>query len=364
MADFVSRGKNRALSRRGAFFLTIMYTSLSASWKGEQAFMVKDEVLCALEQSRGTRLSGGQLARELGVSRTAIWKAIEALRAEGILVESSQGSGYCLLPEDDSLTAAGVSALLETETFGRDVLILAETGSTNTTIKEDYAASRAEGFTLIAHRQTAGRGRLGRGFSSPPGGGLYMSILLKPRLSLSKLNFITFAAAVAVCRAIKALCGFQPQIKWVNDVLMEDKKLCGILTEAAVEGETGAVDYAVLGIGINLRLDRQALPEDVRAVAGSLADFSEHVPRRAQLAASVLWELEQLYRVLNSGDTAPLFAEYRTLLCCLGKPVQVVTAADSYAAICEDINAQGNLIVTRPNGQQEILSSGEISIRL
>lgn len=326
--------------------------------------MVKDEVLRALEQSRGTRLSGGQLARELGVSRTAIWKAIEALRAEGILVESSQGSGYCLLAEDDSLTAAGVSALLETETFGRDVLILAETGSTNTAIKEDYAASRAEGFTLIARQQTAGRGRLGRSFSSPPGGGLYMSILLQPCIPLSRLNFITIAAAVAVCRAIHALCGFQPQIKWVNDVLMDGKKLCGILTEAAVEGETGGVDYAVLGIGINLRLDRQALPEDVRMVAGALADFSQNVPRRAELAAKVLWELEQLYRVLNSGDTAPLLSEYRALLCCLGRQVQVKTAAGSYQAVCQDINAQGNLIVIDLEGRQQTLSSGEISIRL
>ncbi|MGN1008420.1 MAG: biotin--[acetyl-CoA-carboxylase] ligase [Butyricicoccus sp.] len=326
--------------------------------------MVKDEVLRALERNRGTRFSGGRLAQELGVSRAAVWKAIEALRADGLAIESTPGGGYCLSADDDSLTAAGVASLLETEVLGRDLLVVPETGSTNTTIKQEYAASRAEGFTLIAEQQTAGRGRLGRTFCSPPGGGLYMSLLLRPHLPLDRLNFLTIAAAVAVCRAIESTAGFRPGIKWVNDVLMDGKKLCGILTEAAIEGETGAIDYAVLGIGVNLRLDRAALPDDVCAVAGALSDFTDTVPRRAALAAAILRELERVYRLLNAGDTAAVLAEYRALLCCLDQPVRVVSPAGSYDAVCRGVNDQGNLIVERPDGTRDTLRSGEISIRL
>lgn len=326
--------------------------------------MVKDEVLRALERNRGTRFSGGRLAQELGVSRAAVWKAIEALRADGLTIESTPGGGYCLSAEDDSLTTAGVAALLETEVLGRDLLVVPETGSTNTTIKQEYAATRAEGFTLIAEQQTSGRGRLGRTFCSPPGGGLYMSLLLRPRLPLDHLNFLTIAAAVAVCRAIESTAGFRPGIKWVNDVLMDGKKLCGILTEAAIEGETGAIDYAVLGIGVNLRLDRAALPDEVRAVAGALSDFTDTVPRRAALAAVLLRELERVYRLLNAGDTAAVVEEYRALLCCLDRPVRVVSPVGSYDAVCRGVNDQGNLIVERPDGTCDTLSSGEISIRL
>ena len=177
-----------------------------------------------------------------------------------------------------TLTAAGVSALLTTKVFGRDLVVVPEIGSTNTAIKQEYAAGRAEGFTLIAEQQTAGRGRLGRTFCSPAGGGLYMSVLLRPRMPLERLNFITIAAAVAVCRAIDQTCGIHPEIKWVNDIFMNGKKLCGILTEAAIEGETGSIDYAVLGIGANLRLDSAALPEEVRTVAGALARLHRACP--------------------------------------------------------------------------------------
>lgn len=326
--------------------------------------MVKDEVLRTLEENRGVCFSGSRLAQELGVSRAAVWKATQALRADGLDIHATPGSGYALAAQDDSLTAIGVRSLLETHTLGRDLVVVPETGSTNTTVKQTYAATRGEGFTLIAGQQTAGRGRLGRTFFSPPDGGLYMSVLLRPRLPLAQLSFLTIAAAVAVCRAVEATCGFLPGVKWVNDVLMDDKKLCGILTEAAIEGETGAIDYAVVGIGINLRLDRDALPAEVLAVAGALADFTDIRPRRAALAAAVLRELETVYEPLATGDTTVLLDSYRALLCCLGREVRVIAPTGSYDAVCLDINAQGNLIVQRTDSEIITLTSGEISIRL
>ena len=326
--------------------------------------MVKDQVLHALERRRGERLSGAQLARELGVSRAAVWKAIESLRADGLLIDSAPGGGYCLASADDSLTAAGVSALLDTQTLGRDLLVLPETDSTNSAIKRDYAAVRPEGFTLIAERQTAGRGRLGRTFHSDAGTGLYLSVLLRPRIPLEQLNFLTIAAAVAVCRAIEAQCGLSPQIKWVNDVFFHGRKLCGILTEASIEGETGCIDYAIAGIGINLRLDRSALPEEVRGIAGALADFTDAVPRRAALAASLLGALEQVYDDLCAGRTAGILEAYRSRLCYLDQPIRVIAPGGSYEAVCRGVNDAGNLLVERADGRLETLQSGEISTRL
>lgn len=325
--------------------------------------MVKEEVLRALETHRGARLSGGRLAQELGVSRAAVWKAIETLRAEGLRITSTPGGGYCLETADDSLTAAGLGALLRTQTLGRDVLVLAETGSTNTEMKQEYAPHKAEGFTLIAEHQTAGRGRLGRSFVSPAGGGLYMSVLLRPKLPLEQLSLLTLSAAVAVCRAVEALCGLEPQIKWVNDILLDGKKLCGILTEASIEGETGLLDYAVVGIGLNLRLDRAALPDEVRAIAGCLADFTDNVPRRAALAAEILGQLETVYQDLCAGQRDAVLDAYRARLCYLGQPIRVLAPGGAYDAVCRGVNDAGNLLIERPDGTRETLQSGEISTR-
>ena len=335
----------------------------NTTWKGIGFFMVKDEVLRALENSRGLRISGGRLAQELGVSRAAVWKAIESLRAEGMQIASTPGGGYCLPASDDSLTAPGVSALLHTHCFGHDLIVLPETDSTNTAIKQHYAATKGEGFTFIAERQTAGRGRLGRCFHSSSGLGLYLSVLLRPKMPLEHLNFLTIAAAVAVCQTIETCCGLCPQIKWVNDVLLDGRKICGILTEASIEGETGCIDYAIVGIGVNFRLDRESLPPDVQAGAGALADFTDELPRRAVLAAELLNQHETLYDHLCAGRTDEVLAPYRKRLSYLDQPIRVLAPAGAYDAICRGVNDAGNLLVERPDGTRETLQSGEISTR-
>lgn len=323
---------------------------------------VKEEVLKELEARRGAMVSGGALSERLGVSRTAVWKAITALRADGLEIDSVPGGGYRLRQGDDSLTADGVRALLHTRVLGSEVLVLPEVSSTNTVMKQEYAAVKPEGFALLALRQSGGRGRLGRTFASPDGG-MYLTVLLRPRLELRDLQFLTIAAAVAVCRAIEDTCGFRPGIKWVNDVLMEGKKLCGILTEASIVGETGALDYVVVGIGINLRFDLGNTPE-LAGIVGSLGDFCEKAPRRAELTAVVLTRLEEQYLKIQAGKTGEVIAAYRQHLCCLDQPVLVLENGSEAPAVCTGVSEEGHLLVTMEDGTRRELRSGEISIRV
>lgn len=322
---------------------------------------VKDAVLQALEQARGERLSGGRLAAQLGVSRAAVHKAIGALRSGGLAIDGVPGEGYRLSSEDDSLTTAGVAALLDTDCIGRDLLVVPSLTSTNTVLKERYL-DHPHGFVLLAEEQTGGRGRLGRSFASPAGTGVYLSILLHPTLPLAHIQFVTIAAAVAVAEAIEQTAGFPPQIKWVNDVLMNGRKLCGILTEATIEGESGAVSSLVIGIGVNLR-PNPAWPDEVRAVAGALSEFGA-VPRRAALCAAILSHFERAYTLLEQGRETEVLERYRSRLCCIGREITVISPAAKYEAWCTGLDESGHLLVRDANGQEHTLSTGEISIRL
>lgn len=322
---------------------------------------VKQAVLQALEQARGARLSGGRLAQQLGVSRAAVHKAISALRCEGLAIDGVPGEGYLLAASDDSLTAAGVQTLLDTIAFGQHMQVLPSLSSTNTVLKERFL-DQPHGFTLLAEQQTSGRGRLGRSFSSPAGTGIYMSILLHPTIAVSQIQFATIAAALAAAQAIEQTAGFRPAIKWVNDILMQGRKLCGILTEAMIEGETSTVNALVVGIGINIH-PNPAWPADVRAVAGALSEFGQ-APRRAALAAAVLSAFERCYALLESGNQSQLIAQYRAQLCCIGSPITVIGPTERYDAVCIGLDDNGHLLVRGAEGQTVTLSSGEISIRL
>ena len=322
---------------------------------------VREAVLLMLEQARGARLSGGLLADRLGVSRAAVHKAIGVLRSEGMAIDGVPGRGYRLAPEDDSLTTAGVQALLGTVFVGRDMLAIPSLTSTNTVMKERYL-DRTHGFVLLAGEQTAGRGRLGRTFCSPAETGVYLTILLHPVLPLTHIQLVTIAAAVAVTEAIKQTAGFAPQIKWVNDVLMNNRKIAGILTEATVEGESGAVSSLIVGIGVNLR-PSSTWPAPVRAVAGALSEFGTP-PRRATLAAAILSRFEQAYRLLDEARQGELLQQYRSRLCCLDRQVTVTGPAVSYEALCTGLDDNGHLLVRDMRGETHILSIGEISIRL
>ncbi len=324
--------------------------------------MVKEKVLQVLEQHRGELISGGMLSRELSVSRTAVWKAICSLRNEGFPIESVAGGGYRLSENSDTLSEAGISFHLNTKDIGRKLDVFSQIDSTNNYLKL-HAAELDHGHTVVADSQTAGRGRRGRSFSSPPTSGVYLSILLHPTLPLERINLITIGAAVAICHAIEEVAAFTPTLKWVNDVLMDGKKLCGILTEAAVEAETGALSYAIVGIGINVHHPEGGYPPELRHIAGCLEEFSAQTVQRNLLVAHFLNHMERCYQLIATGDTAALITDYRSYMHFLGQEIRVIANDHMEPAMALDINEQGHLIIQQ-NGERKTLLSGEISIRL
>ena len=308
--------------------------------------MLRDEVLSLLKS--GEELSGEAMSQTLGVSRAAVWKAIEALRGEGYAISSAPRRGYRLEGSPD-LLSAGELAAVAGRRVGKELVCLETVDSTNNEVKRRAVDAVPDGLGVLAGEQTGGRGRRGRSFVSPAGKGLYLSALLRPDCPLEQVSALTAWTAVAVCDAVEELCGIRPGIKWPNDVILDGRKLCGILTEATIEGETGTVSSLVVGIGINLH-PNPAWPEEVQAVAGAISDFGKP-PRRAELAAAVLNHFEDVYMLLEQGKEPELLEQYRERLCCIGRPVTVISPAGRYEAECVGLDEEAHLLVKTADGQ-------------
>lgn len=233
--------------------------------------------------------------------------------------------------------------------------------STNTVLKGLAEAGEAEGLCLIAEEQTAGRGRLGRSFFSPPGSGLYMSLLLRPTLPAADAVNITACAAAAVAEAVESLAPVRAEIKWVNDIVVDGRKVCGILTESSLNAERGRLDWLVVGIGINTRPPAEGFPEELRTIAGS-AFGSEPIPElRCRLAAAVLDRLMLSYRNLKSRE---IYEEYRRRSLIPGKEIWIQNPGkEPEPAFALDIDEDYALIVRMPDGSIRRLNAGEVSIR-
>ena len=230
---------------------------------------VKSRLLELLEQHKGETLSGEILAGELSCTRAAIWKAVKSLREMGYRIEAGPNRGYMLARDTDVLSAEGLRLYLEDPQT--EIEIFEEVASTNQTAKELAVAGKAgHGSLVLARSQQAGRGRRGRSFFSPKDAGLYLSVIIKPESTLTESLLLTCAAAVAVCRAVKQVYGLELSIKWVNDLYYQGKKVCGILTEAVTDFESGSIEFAVIGIGLNLFQGKEPLPLELREKAGVL----------------------------------------------------------------------------------------------
>ena len=269
--------------------------------------MLRDEVLALLKAREGKPLSGEEMSRALGVSRAAVWKAMESLRDEGYVISSAPRRGYAL-------------------------------------------------------EQTGGRGRRGRSFVSPAGQGLYLSVLLRPRCPLEEVSTLTAWTAVAVCNAVERVCGVRPGIKWPNDVILDGRKLCGILTELELEAETAALRHVVVGVGINLTQTAADFGPEVAPVAVSLAQALGRAPRRAEMAAAVLAALDELYAAFPA-ERAAWLERYRADCLTLGRTVRLLRAGEEEEAFAEAVDDAFALVVRRADGSREAVSSGEVSVR-
>ncbi len=326
---------------------------------------LREEVLDKLEDYKGEFISGEVLAAELNVTRNAVWKAVRALRSDGCRIEAVPNRGYRLTSDTVTITKNGIIKYLRSpDSF--NINIYGSLDSTNTQLKRAALDGAPEGTVIIAERQSAGRGRLGRSFFSPPHGGIYMSILLRPLVSLpgllpSDAVMITSAAAVAVCRAIEEVTSKHVLIKWVNDVYYQNKKICGILTEGAVSLEANGFDYIIVGIGINVLGGE--LPRELEGIAGALYDArdQEYTNRiRHKIVARILDNFSDIYR----GGLRSFVPEYRRRSLILGKDVNVIQGDTARPGKAVGINDDCSLSVLFENGEMESISSGEVSVRL
>ncbi len=324
---------------------------------------MKNRVLELLEEGRGDYVSGQELARRLKVSRNAVWKAIDELRGDGFEISAVTRRGYCLSAESDRLTVPGIRPWLTPETRpGADLIRVYDClESTNRTAKELAVAGAGHGTVVIAEKQTGGRGRYDHSFSSPAGG-LYMSLILRPeKLPFENLAFVTTWAAVAVCEAVEEVTGKKPSVKWINDLLLDGKKICGILTEGVMDFESGSIGWIVLGIGVNVRSKPEDFAVELRPIVGSIDPEGKIPAARCRLAAGIV------NRTL--GEHIPtqkeILAAYRQRLGMLGKTVTVLRPGEEdFRATATDLNESGHLIVKKEDGSLMALSSGEIHIQL
>lgn len=324
--------------------------------------MNQDKILMLLIQADGS-ISGEEMSRSLGVTRAAVWKGIEALRGAGYEIDSIHGQGYRLVSSPNRLSAGAIQARLRPDSrVGSEIVCLEQVDSTNTYLKRRGAEGAPHGLAAVAEEQTGGRGRRGRRFESPKGAGLYLSVLLRPDCLPVEAVTLTAWVGVAVCDAVEQAAGVRPQIKWTNDIILNGKKLCGILTEMSVEGETGAVDYVVAGMGTNVGETAAFFTQAGLAdIATSLA-IEGHGVDRCVLAAALLGALDRMAGDFPRGK-ARWLAQYRADCLTPGHEVRLIGPDGERPARAVAIDDNFGLVVAYPDGTTGTVTSGEVSVR-
>ena len=318
----------------------------------------KGSILSLLEKRRGEFLSGEEIAAKLNLTRTAVWKAVRALENDGHDIVALRNKGYCLSVSSDIISAVGVKKYLNENCSNFRIEVFPTLTSTNTYAREKADCGEKEGYVVIAASQTDGKGRKGRSFYSPPGSGLYMSVLLRPTdLAASDAVKITTIAAVAVCEAIESLSDDKAEIKWVNDVFSGGKKVCGIFTEAAFSLESDCIDHAVLGIGVNVSEPEGGFPPELKDIVGCV--HLSTCDGKNRLAAEILNRFSEYYFSRKN-----YVDKYRARSMVIGKKVLVLRNDEAVQAVATGIDDKCRLIVEYGNGSVEHLSSGEISVKI
>ena len=320
---------------------------------------MKSEILRLLKESN-TYISGQQLCEQFQVSRTAVWKVIDQLKKEGYQIEAVRNKGYRLIDSPDVMSKAEIESLMDTKWAGSNVVYYDEIDSTNNRAKEAGDNKAPHGTLFVADMQVAGKGRRGRVWQSPAGSSIYMTILLYPEISPLKAPQLTLVMAIAVAEGIKEVTGLDTKIKWPNDIVVNGRKICGILTEMSTEIDY--INHVVIGAGINVNQDD--FPEDIRKTASSLKMELGKQVKRSELIAAIMKSFEKDYEIfVKTEDLSGLQELYNSMLVNLDRDVKVLEPGNDSEAHALGINKTGELIVRTAEGEEKEIYAGEVSVR-
>ncbi|NLL06112.1 MAG: biotin--[acetyl-CoA-carboxylase] ligase [Clostridiaceae bacterium] len=328
---------------------------------------MKREILLNLKNSPLEYISGEHLSTVLGVSRTAIWKVINELKKEGYVIESSSKKGYRLSSTSDVLNSFEISQELKTKTLGRNIVYLDSVDSTNNYAKKAALEGCEEGTLVVADNQTCGRGRLGREWNSPDKKGVWMSLVLRPEISFDEVQIITLAASVAVVQALYEVAQIEAGIKWPNDIIINGKKVCGILVEMNMEIDR--INFLVLGIGLNVNQEKEDFSQELLDRAISLKMYmdqnanNQKILKRNEIIATILLKFEEIYDKVKCRAFEDIITEWKRYSVTLGKEVNITHKSKQYRGVAQDITKDGKLIVKCVNGSVIEVFSGEVSVR-
>ena len=320
---------------------------------------MKEEILRLLRSADGY-ISGQELCNRFGVSRTAVWKAINQLKEAGYEIEAQQNKGYKLMAAPDLMTEAEIKSLMHTEWVAKEVLYFDTIDSTNIKAQELAENGYPSGTLVVADKQESGKGRRGRSWVSPSGTGVFMTLMIKPDINPNNASMLTLVAALAVAKAITSVTGEEAMIKWPNDIVVNGKKVCGILTE--MNAQFDYINHIVVGIGINVH--NESFPEEISQMASSLMiEAGGKRFHRAQIIAETMSYFEQYYDTfLKTQDLSALVREYDELLVNRNKSVRVLDPKEPFDGKAMGITPKGELIVDTWESRK-LVSSGEVSVR-
>ena len=314
-----------------------------------------------LEEQKKTEsyISGEELGEKLGVSRAAIWKGIQKLKEQGYEIEAVSNKGYHIVRNQDLYNGIEIEEVCNTTKIAKEVYFYEQTDSTNNCIRKLAKEGKKEGVVAVAEIQTAGKGRRGKGWQSPKGTGIWMSMLLTPNITPPEAPVLTLLAGLAVCRAVRQQTGLTAMIKWPNDILISNKKICGILTE--LYAEMDSVHFVITGIGINV--NTEVFPEELQKTATSLKIEKGETISRKNMIKAVIEEFEKIYlQYEKECSFLPFREEYKKYCINVGKELQVLSK-QPFIAKGIDITEQGELLVQKQTGEKVVVFSGEVSIR-
>lgn len=320
---------------------------------------MKEEILRLLRSADGY-ISGQELCNRFGVSRTAVWKAINQLKEAGYEIEAQQNKGYRLMAAPDLMTEAEIKSLMHTDWVAKEVLYFDTIDSTNTKAQELAEKGYPSGTLVVADKQESGKGRRGRSWVSPSGTGIFMTLMIKPDINPNNASMLTLVAALAVAKAITSVTGEEAMIKWPNDIVVNSKKVCGILTE--MNAQFDYINHIVVGIGINVH--NESFPEEISQMASSLMiEAGGKRFHRAQIIAETMSYFEQYYDTfLKTQDLSALVRDYDKLLVNRNKSVRVLDPKEPFDGKAMGITPKGELIVDTWESRK-LVSSGEVSVR-